>query len=479
MKVLFVVWEMAPFFKFGGLGDVARALPAALKDLGVDVRVVLPFYKVVKLHRRKKDLIARLKVDFAGKKEKVEIYQVVHPLNKIPVYFLKNKKYLEIVVGNDTFAFFNKAVVEAVKQNCFLFTPNIIHCNDHHTGLVPLLVKEAGLSIKTILTIHNLAYQGRTSLKILDRLGIERSRGGLIRWEIKSRQINFLMEGIIHADAVTTVSPTYAREIMTEEFGMGLEEVLRGKEGRVFGILNGINVDSRRLAGIHINHLLQDHTDKEKIISDKDISLYLAKKKKSKLHLQRSLSLKVTDKIPLSCFVSRFDPRQKGLDIFHKMLRRIDLEEHQFVILGSGDRDWEERYQWLSKFYPKNISCNFKFDEDLALRMYIASDFIVIPSKFEPCGLIQMLAMYFGTIPIGHRTGGLIDSVRNNENGFLFDRYTSLSLEHVYNKAVGIWRHNRHKYREMVLAALMSDFSWEKSAREYLELYEKLVNNTI
>lgn len=467
MKVLFAVWEIAPFFRFGGLGDVARSLPANLKPLGVDVRVIVPFYKVFKLWRVKKSLVGKLKVNYAGSSAKVMVYQILHPDNKFPVYLLKCEKFLDIARGINTFAFFDKAVVEIVKQNILNFIPDIIHCNDNHTGFIPLLVKEAGLGVKTLLTIHNLAYQGKTSLDILDNLGISHHKGGLIRWEIASRQINMLMEGIVHADIVSTVSPTYAKEIMTEEKGCGLEEMLRGKEGRVFGVLNGIDPNPNFLKKLGI--------DPEK---RNDIGQFAKIKAVNKRQLQKKFGFTVSDKIPLSCFIGRFDPNQKGLDIFHKMLRRIDITAHQFIILGTGNSEWEERFQWLCKFFPKNVSCNFKFDEKLAYRIYASSDFIIIPSKFEPCGLIQMMAMYMGTLPIARRTGGLIDSIKNEVNGFLFEGYSSEVLENTYNKAVEIWRKDRGKLHEMMKAAVETDFSWAKSAGEYLGLYEMMVTGS-
>ena len=186
------------------------------------------------------------------------------------------------------------------------------------------------------------------------------------------------------------------------------------------------------------------------------------------------MGFEIRDDIPLSCFVGRFDPYQKGLEILHRMIRKLDLENHQFVILGSGNVEWEERFAWFNSFYPKNISCNFTFNEELAHEIYESSDFILIPSKFEPCGLIQMLAMFFGTIPIAHRTGGLIDSIKNNHNGFLFDSYSSETLLHTYNKAVNLLLNDRKTYDVMVMAALTADFSWKKSAMEYIALYEKL-----
>lgn len=475
MKVLFAVWEIPPFFKVGGLGDVARALPADLITMGVDIAVVTPFYKAVRFREIKKDKISTLTFTYGGKKEDVEIFKALHPLNKFPVFFLKNTKYLDVVKDTDTWPFLNKAIIEAVKQNSFNFYPDVIHCNDLHTGLIPLLVKEENMPIKTMLTIHNLAHQGRVTKDVLDKIGIDSDKGSFLAWEKESKQLNILMEGIIHSDLVTTVSPTYAREIMTEEFGMGLDEVLRGKEGRVFGILNGINL-TRYIE--HKDKRICSFVEKRLKRPDQipaDLSFYIERKKENKRKLQQKLGLSESDEMPLSCFVGRFDPFQKGLDILHRMIRNLDIENHQFVLLGSGNVEWEEKFEWFNKFYPQNISCNFTFDESLAHEIYESSDFIIIPSKYEPCGLIQMLSMFFGTIPIAHRTGGLIDSIKNNHNGFLFEKYTSEALEHVYKKAVDLRSQDKKAFEVMVMAALTADFSWKKSAGEYLNLYNKLV----
>ena len=247
MKVLFATWELDPFFKFGGLGDVARSLPGALKVKEVDIRIIMPFYLTLRLGRNTREKVGSFTISYAEKDEEVVIYQVNHPSTGVKVYLLENKKYMSIAKSQDTFAFFDKAVVEAVKQNSLRWQPDVVHCNDHHCGLIPILLKEEKLPVKSVLTIHNLSYQGNSTVEILTKVGLSKSRCRVIRWEIKSRQLNFLMEGIIHADAVTTVSPTYAKEIMQEEFGVGLEEILRGKEGRVFGILNGIDMDFRDL----------------------------------------------------------------------------------------------------------------------------------------------------------------------------------------------------------------------------------------
>lgn len=468
MKILFAVWEIAPFFRLGGLGDVARSLPGALKEIGVDTRVIVPFYKALKIGNIKKTKVGTVKVPYGGRDESVIIYEISHPFAHYTVYLLRCEKYLDIARGIDTFAFFDKTVVEIIKNNSLNFIPDIIHCNDNHTGFIPLLVKEAELSVKTLLTIHNLAYQGRTSCDILDKLGISKHKSRLIEWEIKSQQINMLMEGVVHADIVSTVSPTYAKEIMTEKYGCGLEEILRGKEGRVFGVLNGIDVNKTYLHRLGIEEGDRIHVDNME-----------RKKRINKLRLQKNLGLKVSDKIPLSCFIGRFDPWQKGIDILHKMLLRLDLTKNQFIILGTGNHDWEERYQWLAKFYPSSISCNLKFDERLAYKIYAASDFIMIPSRFEPCGLIQMMAMYFGTLPIAHKTGGLIDSIKDGLNGFLFDAYSSEDLERSYNHAIDIYHRDSGRLRAMIQAAITTDFSWHKSAEEYLNLYQKLTNGEL
>ena len=454
MKILFAVWELDPFIKVGGLGDVAASLPRALSALGVDIRIVVPFYKALKLGRSRKKLVKHFTVKYADKLEKVEVYEAAHPTSKVPVYLLKHNKYLDAPKFPDTYAFFDKSIVTMIAENHLSWIPEIIHCNDVHTALIPLLLKESKMSTKTMLTIHNLTYQGRTSLDILAKIGLEKNKCQVVQWEAQAKKINFLLEGITHADIITTVSPTYAKEILTEEYGAGLEEVLRAKEGRIFGVLNGID-DHRR-------ETVQKYSWQEE-------------KKLSKQYLQKKLGLKVDESIPLLAFIGRFDPKQKGIDILHKMLRTIDLSGYEFIILGKGDLEWEERFQWLDTFYPKNVACEFIFNDVFAHQMYAASDFIVIPSKFEPCGLIQMIAMSYGTIPIAHRTGGLIDSIKNGHSGFLFNNYSAETLRETVEKATYIWRHEKKQYHEIVENALSTDFSWDKSAKEYLRLYGKLI----
>ncbi len=467
MKVLFAVWELDPFFKIGGLGDVARALPGALKKLEVDIRVIVPYYKVVKFRRNKKTKVGEFKIDYAGRKQTVEIWEVIHPYTKFPAYFLKNQKYLDKIIGIDTWGFFDKAVVEIVKSNILNWKPDLVHVNDSHCGLIPRLIKAEKLPVKVMLTIHNLAYQKKTSLAVIKHMGVDLNFEKSIPWETKKYQINFLLEAIMYADIITTVSPTYAKEILTEEFGDGLNEILKGMEEKIFGILNGIDIDT--------NYMVHDPG----VRFPYNPGTWKEGKKLNKQFLQRKLGLKVDPNIPLLCYIGRIDARQKGLDILHTMLRRVKSPDFEFVVLGSGNEDWEERYKWLSAFYPKFISCNFKYEDDFAHQLYAASDFIVIPSKYEPCGLIQMIAMLFGTIPIAHNTGGLSDSIREGENGFLFSKYDSEGLEEKVRTAVKIWKSDKQKIEKMVENAFVTDFSWDKSAEEYLALYKKLLNEKV
>jgi starch synthase len=481
MKVLFVSWELDPFFKFGGLGDVSRSLPAALKKIEVDIKNVIPYYDVLRLGRNKKTFVGEMKVSYDNKNEIVKIYEVLHPASGVPAYLLKNKKYLSKVKKADTFPFFDKAVLEMLKKNVVNWMPEIVHCNDHHAGHIPLLIKQEKLPIKTMFTIHNLYYQGAYQIDVLKKLGVDFSKCRVVNWEIKTKKINFLTEGVVHADVVTTVSPTYAKEIMGEEYGVGLEEILRGKESLVFGILNGIDVNYNN--SLHNKMLPYPYLGRVQS-SDENLKLKLKNvsweegKKLNKIYLQRKLGLKIGSSIPLLGFIGRFDPAQKGIDLIHKMVRRNEKLNFELVILGAGNLDWEERYMWLSKFYPKNVSCNFVFDEKLAKQIYAASDFMLVPSKFEPCGLIQMIAMSYGTIPIAYKTGGLKDSIKEGINGFLFDKPTSESLERKVKYAINIWKNDRTLYKKMVEEAMRTDFSWDKSAVLYKKLYYDMLGNS-
>ena len=258
MKVLFAVWELSPFFQVGGLGDVARSLPVALYELGIDIRVILPHYKALKLQGQRRKLVKNIQVDYGGKKVDVAIYLIYFKESKIPVYLLFSDDYLSIP-SKETFAFFNLTLIEILKKNFLDWQPKIIHCNDHHTGLIPLLIKHNGLNYRTIFTVHNLLHKGESDIETVHKIGLDESKCRVLEWEIKRKRVNFLLEGLVHCDHINAVSPTYSREILTEEYGVGLDEILRDMQYKISGILNGIDYNKHNPATdkniiYHFNH---------------------------------------------------------------------------------------------------------------------------------------------------------------------------------------------------------------------------------
>ena len=475
MKVLFTVWELAPFFHVGGLGDIARSLPKALYSSKVDIRVILPYYKALKLFKLKREKIKTFSIIYDKKKEKVTLYQIHFLDANLPVYIIQNKKYLN-VPNNDIFPFFNLAIMEILEKNYLSWQPEIIHCNDNHEGLIPFLVKHKKLPYKTLLTIHNLTHQGKMSPDFIKKMGVDPGKCRVIRWEIKKRQINRLLEGIVHADLVNTVSPTYAKEILTEKYGAGIDELIRNERQKISGILNGLDYDTR--CPQKDKNIIYHYNETE-AKGDYPYKIYppFEGKKMNKEFLQEKLGLTVSNETPLIGFIGRFDSKQKGIELIHKMIRRVNLKKFQFAILGEGEVEWVERFNWLARFYEKSVAYVSVFDDRLASQIYAAADFLLVPSKYEPCGLIQMIAMRYGTIPIARATGGLKDSIIDGVDGFLFEDYSSFDLEKKLKDAVEIWQNNKKKYQSMVLAAMTKDFSWNKSAKEYINLYKKLLTS--
>lgn len=466
MKILFVTWELPPFFHVGGLGDVSRSLPKALSVLGVDIRIIIPHYKAIKASGHKIEKIKNFKVKFDGKFHDVTLHQTFYMNEKIPVYFIENKKFIDVPI-NESFPFFNLAIVQILKDNLLSWMPDVVHCQDLHAGFIPLLVRHHNIPVKTLLTIHNLSHQGKLPISIINQMGLNPDKCRVINWEISKKQINTLLEAIIHADFVNTVSPTYAREILTEEFGSGLDDILGGETQKITGIINGIDYEFN-------NPRVDSHLQ-----FNYDIDNYAAGKQVNKEYLQRITGLEITTKKPLVGFVGRFSFRQKGVDIIHKMLNRIDINQYQFIFLGKGNEDWEQRFLWFMKFFPRNIFCSFEFNNELASQIYAASDFLLIPSRFEPCGLIQMIAMRYGTLSVARATGGLKDTIKDGVDGYLFKNYSSNDLEKRLKYAVGIWKDRRPVHNQMIEAAMKKDFSWEKSAQKYLALYEQLVQESV
>jgi len=421
--------------------------------------------------------IKNLKVEFDGKMEEVGVWENVLPGSEVPIYFLENKKYLgqlkeDRVEKMEQFAFFSKAIVEFATRQF-----DLIHLNDWHTALVPLLLKLRATSHKppaTLLTVHNFAHKGKAPLDFLAKLGISPEDSRALTWDISDQDLEMLMQGIIHADLVNTVSPTYAKEILDPEAWGKLSKVLKGKEGRVKGILNGIDYS-----------VWDPGTDKS-VNFQFSISNFQKGKRENKIALQKKLGLRVNEKTPLLAFVSRLAGKQKGLDILYEaLIKLLPEEKFQFVLLGTGSKQWEEKFRQLAKRETafKAVIC---FDESLAHRIYAGADFILVPSKFEPCGLIQMIAMRYGTLPIVRKTGGLADTVKDGVNGFVFEDYSSKALVQCIEQVLCKFEirnspaRNRYaqsvaggKFEIMINRAMCEDFSWKKRAQEYLELYQE------
>jgi len=463
MKVLIVASEVAPIVKLGGLGDVIGSLPKALEKIGVNADVIVPLFDNVRMEGLSVYKSLELNVPFGGENNVVEVFKTKLPHSNVDVFLLKNYKYFS-KGGKDAFAnnlsetemftFFDMAVVEYVKSE--FNTYDLIHCNDWHTGLIThLLQDELGKERPaTLFTIHNLLYQGKGGVDLIRDVGIYPGEHRLIDWDISDGDINLILQGITSSDYVNAVSPTYAREIVTREFGKELSDVIKNREGRLTGILNGV--------------------DYSQFPRNYDAGNYSLAKKDYKEQTQKELKLEKSGK-PMFAFISRLDANQKGLDILLKVVSEIVKNGGQFVLLGTGDKEWEKKFADLSEEADVrgNVSVNLKFDVSLADQIYAASDFLLVPSKYEPCGLIQMIGMWYGSLPIVHAVGGLKDSVTEGVNGFTFDSYSSGRLLSAIQKALKVY--GTHLMDTMIVNAMKTDFSWDKSALEYKHLYEKVV----
>ncbi|HSX39028.1 MAG TPA: glycogen/starch synthase [Candidatus Saccharimonadales bacterium] len=463
MKVLLAASEVAPIIKFGGLGDVVGSLPKALEKIGIDCDVIVPFYPFANTQNLNLYKSLEIEVPFDNQTNLVEVFKTKLPGSEADVFLLKNTKYFNVSKVNpipdqvseiEMYTFFSRAVVEYLSTE--FNTYDIVHCNDWHTGLLAhLLEDEFGSERpKTLFTVHNLLYQGISGIEVIREAGIVPGEHQILDYDIQDGDLNMMQEGISSADYISTVSPTYAKEILSEEFGKNLAEILRAREGRITGILNGI-----------------DYTQFARFNDVVDVQTY---KKENKQKLQNKLGLKVSDE-PLFCFISRLDPNQKGLDLIEAGINHILDKGGQFVLLGTGDKTWEEKYKAMEaspKAFGK-VSMTIGFDLELANMMYAGSDFILIPSKYEPCGLSQMIGMWYGTLPIVHAVGGLKDSVKDAFNGFTFAEYSPDSINEAIDRALKVFYSDSRNL--MVSHAFHTDFSWDKSALSYKELYQKIL----
>ncbi len=464
IKVLMVATEATPLAKVGGLADVVGSLPIALNKLNCDVRVIIPKYRNITDKKfGLKKIVSGVLVKVGNTKVKVNIWETKKAIKNTTVYLIEDNKFFteKSVYKNNPpkdFLFFSVAVLESLS---FLkFKPDIIHCHDFHTGLIPAFLKTDRFSklkdIKTLYTIHNLGFQGKSSPKVLDTANLDKNSLVSLARDAEDGDINFMVQGIINSDLFNTVSPTYAKEVMTCEFGAGLEKVIRRNKNKFSGILNGINVD---------------HFDpaSDEFLKYKYSSKNLKNKVKNKVVLQKELGLEVNPNIPLIGFIGRLY-QQKGIKLITNDFANLPC---QFVFLGTGDKEREEYLEKLAKNNPKKISAKIMFDIGLASQIYASSDILLVPSKFEPCGLIQMIAMRYGTIPVARDTGGLSDTI-NNKVGFKFKKFTSKELEITLKKALNIYIKYPQKWLKLQKNCLKKDFSWTFSARKYLTLYKKL-----
>ncbi len=471
MQVLFVGSEAAPFSKTGGLADVLGALPKALIKIGIDARVVLPKHGETK--DKFNDLmvpICKYKVQVGKKKEYCGVESIVQ--DGVIYYFIDNEYYFgyrDTLYGHyddgERYGFFNNAVLKMLEA--LDYYPDIIQANDWPSGLIPYLLNtkykklDKYKAIKTIFTIHNIAYQGIFSKDLIDYLDVDYGN----ELEYKD-MINFLKSGINSADYITTVSETYAKEILYDYFGFGMSDILKQRSNCLFGIINGIDYEN-----------FNPEID-EKIDFNYGIANYLKGKKDNKESLRDYFKLQKS-KAPIISMVTRLT-EAKGFDLIKEILEGyLTKNLIQFVLLGSGDGEIEEYYKNLQTKYPKNVGVHIGYSEDLARKIYAGSDMFLMPSRFEPCGLAQLISLKYGTLPIVRKTGGLRDSIKpynkftKEGTGFGFENFDSKDLASSINVAL-IAFNNKTTWKLLVKRVMAEDFSWEQSAKKYLTLYKKL-----
>lgn len=475
MQIVFASAECAPFVKTGGLGDVAGSLPAALVRAGAEVIVMVPKYATIKDEYKAQmkhfsDFYVSLgwRNEYCGL-EKLERDGVTYMFIDNERYFARDYPYGFFDDG-ERFAFFSKAITESLQHLPEGFECDILHCNDWQTALAPVFLREfyQGLPlydrIKTVFSIHNVAFQGQFSDTVMeDILGVAHIPAAASQLRCDACSVNYMLGALRYADAITTVSPTYANEIQTPEFGEGLDGVLRERSYALQGILNGIDVagfDPATDKRIAANYTVEDRSGKAVC----------------KAKLQEELGLEVRDDRPLMVMVTRLT-RQKGLDLVMYALDRILAGGVQVAVLGTGDRDYEDGLRYFQDKYPGTMAARIEFDPALSQRMYAAADMFLMPSKFEPCGLSQIIAMRYGTLPIVRETGGLKDTVQPyNEftgegTGFSFTNFNGDEMGDAVFRAARLFWDNREAWNQLVTQAMSQDFSWTRSADKYLDLY--------
>lgn len=475
MQIVFASAECAPFVKTGGLGDVAGSLPAALVRAGAEVIVMVPKYATIKdEYKAQMEHFSDFYVSLGWRNEYCGLEKLEH--DGVTYMFIDNERYFArdypygFFDDGERFAFFSKAITESLQHLPEGFECDILHCNDWQTALAPVFLREfyQGLPrydrVKTVFSIHNVAFQGQFSDTVMeDILGVAHIPAAASQLRCDACSINYMLGALRYADAITTVSPTYANEIQTPEFGEGLDGVLRERSYALQGILNGIDVagfDPATDKRIAANYTVEDRSGKAVC----------------KAKLQEELGLEVRDDRPLMVMVTRLT-RQKGMDLVMYALDRILAGGVQVAVLGTGDRDYEDGLRYFQDKYPGTMAARIEFDPALSQRMYAAADMFLMPSKFEPCGLSQIIAMRYGTLPIVRETGGLKDTVQPyNEftgegTGFSFSNFNGDEMGDAVFRAARLFWDNREAWNQLVTQAMSQDFSWTRSADKYLDLY--------
>lgn len=475
MQIVFASAECAPFVKTGGLGDVAGSLPAALVRAGAEVIVMVPKYATIKdEYKAQMEHFSDFYVSLGWRNEYCGLEKLEH--DGVTYMFIDNERYFArdypygFFDDGERFAFFSKAITESLQHLPEGFECDILHCNDWQTALAPVFLREfyQGLPlydrVKTVFSIHNVAFQGQFSDTVMeDILGVAHIPAAASQLRCDACSINYMLGALRYADAITTVSPTYANEIQTPEFGEGLDGVLRERSYALQGILNGIDVagfDPATDKRIAANYTVEDRSGKAVC----------------KAKLQEELGLEVRDDRPLMVMVTRLT-RQKGLGLVMYALDRILAGGVQVAVLGTGDRDYEDGLRYFQDKYPGTMAARIEFDPALSQRMYAAADMFLMPSKFEPCGLSQIIAMRYGTLPIVRETGGLKDTVQPyNEftgegTGFSFSNFNGDEMGDAVFRAARLFWDNRDAWNQLVTQAMSQDFSWTRSADKYLDLY--------
>jgi starch synthase len=481
LKICFAASEVAPYAKTGGLADVSAALPRQLHRRGHDVRPFLPLYGSVDRGRhalQRVDFAQNVRVELGPQRSAFSLWTGLLPDSELPVYFVDSPEFFRgpsLYLGDAEdarrFAFFSRAVLTACQY--MGWSPDLVHCNDWHTALIPLLLRHAYdwdrlfAGVRTVLTLHNVGYQGYYPSGDLDRIGLAGAAHLLDPDDLSHGRVNFLRTGLIYADLLTTVSPTHAAEIRTPAYGMGLDGVLRARSDRLIGILNGVDDE-------------EWNPERDRYIPHHYSRRRPAGKRRNKTHLLEALGLPDDPGPPLMGVISRFVP-QKGFDIavpvLPEVLARSDL---RMAILGSGESRYEDFFRLLQQRFPAQVVYYRGYSNELAHLIEAGSDLFLMPSRYEPCGLNQMFSLRYGTIPVVRRTGGLADSVipydaaNDRGNGFAFEHFTPQGLHWALELALSVYR-DPGRWRRLVRRAMESDFSWTTQSELYVEAYRRLL----